>query len=243
MSMVLALVLLQGSRCVLWKSQVMFSVLLHFFLAAVLNCEGYWWGLSGICSSSLGCLGDAHGDPCLLDQQLHSGKQKDSETKERWPRAREIQNQRAGGAFLCCRVNARRLLSVGRLRTAVGNGKPCSLKCARKSICACARLTVLSSALSVQRHFFPKTSSQPKCNKWERLHQDKWFYGIWEINSLINLYKTAAASSREMGDPGIKHGDEGQSAWHGRCHPGWCACLLCSQHRYSSQPKRHQSCR
>lgn len=64
MSMALAPVLLQGPRCVLWKPQVMFSVLLHFFmlghfnLAAVLNCEGR---LSGKCSSSLGCLGDAHG--------------------------------------------------------------------------------------------------------------------------------------------------------------------------------------
>lgn len=47
MSMVLTPVLLQGPRCVLSKFQVMFSVLLHFFmpgifnLAAVLNCEGY----------------------------------------------------------------------------------------------------------------------------------------------------------------------------------------------------------
>lgn len=243
MSVVLAPVLLQGSRCVLWKSQVMFSVLLHFFLAAVLNCEGYWGSCLGMCSSSPGCLGDAHGDPCLLDQQLHSGSRRTLKQRRDDQRAREIQNQRASGAFLCWKVNARRLLSVRRLRTAVGNGKPCSLKCARKSSCACARPTVLSSALSVQRHIFPKTFSQPKCNKWERLHQDKWFYGIWEISSLINLYKTAAASSREMGELGIKHGHEGQSAWHGHCHPGWCTCLLCSQHCYSSQPKPHHSCR
>lgn len=38
-------------------------------------------GLSGKCSSSLGCLGDTHGGLCLVDQQLRSGEQ-DSETKE-----------------------------------------------------------------------------------------------------------------------------------------------------------------
>lgn len=43
---------------------------------------GVMEGLSGKCSSRLGCLGDTHGGPCLVDQQLHSGKQKDSETKE-----------------------------------------------------------------------------------------------------------------------------------------------------------------
>lgn len=132
-------------------------------------------------------------------------------------RARETQNQRESGAFLCCKVNARRL-SMGRLRTAVGNEKPCSLKCARKSLCACARLTVLTSALSVQElllfpgTFFPKLSSSQdaKNGKGYTKISDLWH----QRSSPINLCTTAAASSREMEDLGIKHGGEGQSDWH-----------------------------
>lgn len=112
--------------------------------------------------------------------------------------------------------------------------------CQEKLLCLCqVHCTVFCSVCSgsafVPRHFFPQTFLQPKCNKWERLHQDKWFYGVREVSSLINLCKTAAGSSWELGDLGIRYGDEGQSDWHGCCPPGWCAYLLCSQNWYSSQ--------
>lgn len=99
----------------------------------------------------------------------------------------------------------------------------------------CLLLCLFRKCFLFRGTFFSQTFFQPKCNQWERSHQDKWFYGIREVRSLINLCKTAAASRREMGDLGIKHGDERQSDLHGCCYPGWCACLLCSQPWYSSQ--------
>lgn len=101
---------------------------------------------------------------------------------------------------------------MGRLRTTVGNEKPCSLKCARKSLCA--RLTVLSSALSVQElllflgTFFPKLSSSQDVTNGKGYTK---ISDLWHQSSLTNLCKTVAASSREMEDLGIKHGGEGQS--------------------------------
>lgn len=62
-----------------------------------------------------------------------------------------MQNQRASGAFLRQEANAGRLLSAGRLGSAVEKGRACPLTCARESCCACPRLAVLSPALSVQK--------------------------------------------------------------------------------------------
>lgn len=70
------------------KSEVMFSVLLHLFtpgyfnLAAALNYEGYMGGCLGGALPAWAVQGDAHGGPCLVDQQLHSGKRRDFGPKE-----------------------------------------------------------------------------------------------------------------------------------------------------------------
>lgn len=153
------------------KSQVMFSVLLHFFmsglfnLAAVLNCEGYREGCQGNALLAWAVWETLMVVPVWWISNCTLESRRTLKQRRADQRATEIQNQRASGAFLSCKVNARRLLSVGRLRTAVGNGKPRSPKCARKSFCACATLTVLSSALSVQEvllflgTFSPKISS------------------------------------------------------------------------------------
>lgn len=100
-------------------------------------------------------------------------------------RAGEMQTQRVNGVFLCHKPE--RLLFIGRLGNAVEKGKLYPLKCTREGFCACPRLTVLSSALSVQKVLlfmgivFPTLSSAQECNKYERLHQGDWFCGIRKV--------------------------------------------------------------
>lgn len=123
-------------------------------------------------------------------------------------RAGEMQNQRASGAFLCCKVDAGRLLG-----NAVEKGKPCPLKCARESCCACPRLAVPSSSLSVQKvllflgFFFPKISfSQNAINGKGRTK----IIGLWhQKSSLKKPCKTAADSSGETRELSIRYEEPG----------------------------------